>query len=616
MNQIKTQHLSEKSELISVADIMNAIPMLKSQGGIYLAVVLHRLMKIDKINKLYAPMHEFSAIDFIDSLISQLGFHFEVEPMEVQNIPRNGPFIAISNHAYGGIDGIILMKLLLDIRPDFKILMNFLLTRIRQIGEFGLKVNPFETAPNAYSNFGGLKEALNHVKSNHPLVIFPAGEVASFNLKSRRVEDKKWPHSVVKLIRKASVPVVPIYFEGHNGFLFNLLGMVHPMLRTARLPAEILNKSGKIIRVRIGRPISVKEQNKLKDINDFGRYLRMRTFSLGICQEKQRRPWSCSPGNKEPIASPVPADLIADEIEKLKSDSLLFSINENFVFCASSDRIPETMKELGRLREITYREVGEGTNKSLDVDSFDLYYHQLFIWNDIDQRITGGYRVGFGKQIVESHGIKGFYISTLFHISDRFISVLQLSMELGRSFIIKSCQKKPLSLFLLWKGILYLLCKHPECRYMIGPVSISNACNNLSKALTVEFLRKNHYNKELAAFFAPRKKFVPHFPSGMKKRVFHKATGNSIGRLDHFIQAFDPAFHTPVLIKKYLSINSEVLGFNVDPLFNNCLDVLIITDILDIPQETIRALSREFNDHTILERFTIPDTAHRDPKLN
>jgi len=614
MNHIKAQHLSEKSELISVADLMNAIPILKYQGGMYLAIVLHRLMKIEKINKLYAPLHELSAIDFIDSLISQLGFHFEVEPTEVQNIPCNGPFIAISNHAYGGIDGIILMKLFHDIRPDFKILMNFLLTRIRQIGEFGLKVNPFETSPNAYSNFGGLKEALNHVRSNHPLVIFPAGEVSAFHLKSMRVDDKKWPHSVVKLIRKASVPVVPIYFEGHNGFLFNLLGMVHPIIRTARLPAEMLNKSGKTIHVRIGRPISVKEQNKLTDINDFGRYLRMRTFSLGLNPEKCKRSYSI--GKQEPLVQPIPIDLITDEIEKLKSDSLLFSINESFVFCASSDRIPETMKELGRLREITYREVGEGTNKSLDVDNFDLYYHQLFIWDAIDKKITGGYRVGFGKQIVESHGINGFYLSTLFHISDRFTSLLQLSMELGRSFIIKSCQKKPLSLFLLWKGILYLLCKHPEYRYMIGPVSISNACNNLSKALTVEFLRKNHYNKELAAFFAPRKKFIRRFPSVIKKRVFHKATVNGIGSLDNFIQAFDPAFQTPVLIKKYLSINSEVLGFNVDPLFNNCLDVLIMTDILDIPQETIRALSREFNDHTILERFTIPDATHREPIKN
>ena len=339
---------------------------------------------------------------------------------------------------------------------------------------------------------------------------------------------------------------------------------------------------------------------------EFGRYLRMRTFSLGIQPEKHRKIWSFPRSQGQPIVQAVSPSLIMDEIEKLKPDCLLFSLTGHHVFCAPPERIPSILKELGRLREITYREVGEGTDKSFDLDEFDQYYHQLFIWDDVELRIIGGYRIGFGNMIIKSHGIKGFYISTLFKISDQLMPVLQLTMELGRSFIVKSCQKRPLSLFLLWKGILYLLCKHPELRYMIGPVSISSTYNDLSKALTVEFLKKNYYNKELAGLVKPRKKFIPHIPPVIRKRVFHKVTGKNIGNLDNFIQAFDPPFRTPVLIKKYLSVNSEVLGFNVDPLFNNCLDVLIITDILDIPQETIKSLSRELKDNSIMERFSSP----------
>ena len=557
-----------------------------------LASLLFRIMKLDKINRAYDEICDLPADAFIDAVIQELGIHYSVAPEEYANIPRNGPFITISNHAYGGIDGIILLKILPSVRPDFRVLMNFLLARIKPVESLGITVNPFEKLLQDNSSYGGLKEALLHLKTGHPVGIFPAGEVASLQLKTGTITDKKWPHSVIKLIRAAQVPVVPVYFSGHNSLLFNLLGMIHPMLRTARLPAEMYNKSGKEIRVRIGRPVLVRDQAKFKDISEFGRYLRMRTYSLGIEPEKHRKIWHFASHHHQPFILPVLPSLIAGEIEKLKTGGALFSVNENFVFCASPAQIPNIMVELGRLREITYREVGEGTGNPCDLDKYDQYYDQLFIWDDLEKCIVGGYRVGYGRQIMEAFGIRGFYINTLFHIKENFSPILTLSIELGRSFIVKSYQKKPLPLFLLWKGIHQVLFTNPEYRYLIGPVSISNEYRELSKTLTVEFLKKNYFNKEFAAFFIPRKKFVPETNPVIKKRVFHKVTGNKISLLDNFIQAFDPAFQTPVLLKKYLSINSEVIGFNVDPMFNDCLDVLIITDTLDIPEETIKSLSK------------------------
>ncbi|MEI6683726.1 MAG: lysophospholipid acyltransferase family protein [Bacteroidota bacterium] len=579
-------------ELITPSDFSKASGVFQYPGGERLAALLFRIMKLDKINRAYGEIHGLPAAEFIDAVIRELGIAFNVAPEEYANIPAAGPFITISNHAYGGIDGIILLKILPSVRPDFKVLMNFLLAKIKPIESLGIKVNPFEKIPQVNSSYGGLKEALLHLKNGHPVGLFPAGEVASLQLKTGNITDKKWPHSMLKLIRSAQVPVVPVYFSGHNSMLFNLLGMVHPMLRTARLPAEMYNKAGKEIRVRIGRPVLVREQAKFKDISELGRYLRMRTYSLGIEPEKHRKIWHFSSHASQPLILPVLPSLIAEEIENLKAGSTLFSINENFVFCASPAQIPNIMVELGRLREITYREVGEGTGSPCDLDGYDQYYDQLFMWDDLEKCIMGGYRVGYGRQIMEAHGIKGFYINTLFHIKDEFSPILKLSIELGRSFIVRSYQKKPLSLFLLWKGIHQVLFTNPEYRYLIGPVSISNEYRELSKALTVEFLKKNYFNKEFAAFFTPRKKFIPETNPVIKKRVFHKVTGNKISMLDNFIQAFDPAFQTPVLLKKYLSINSEVIGFNVDPMFNNCLDVLIITDTLDIPEETIRSLSK------------------------
>jgi len=590
-------------ELLNPADLVKALPVLRYPGGAWLALMLHRIMKLDRINNLYGPINELPANKFIDSLIAKLGFQINVSREEIQNIPCNGPFITISNHAYGGIDGIILFKLLFSKRPDFKILMNFLLAKVKPIEGFALKVNPFEKVPNVQSSYSGLKEALHHLKNGHPVGLFPAGEVASFKIKTGTVTDKNWPPSVLKLILKARVPVIPIYFEGHNSLLFQILGMVNPIVRTALLPSEMLNKSGKKIRVRIGRPITVREQEKLTDINDFGRYLRMRTFSLGIQTEKQKKSGIFQVRHQEPLVQAVPTELLVNEVEGLKSSCLLFSFNNHRVFCTPATGIPFIMQELGRLREITYREVGEGTNKSIDLDAFDHYYHHLFIWDNLEKRIIGGYRVGFGNRIMETHGVHGFYISTLFHIRKGVKPVLNASMELGRSFIIKSWQKKPLSLFLLWKGIFVLLCRHPDLRYMIGPVSISNTYSNPAKALMVSFLKKNHFNKELSVFFIPRKKFVHKIPPTIRKKLFYKVTGKNLGKVENFIQSFDPGFRTPVLLKKYLGINSEIIGFNVDPLFSNCLDVLIITDILEIPEEMIRSLSKELTDNNVTERF-------------
>ena len=576
--------------IVSIKDLKKAIPLLHFPGGDFLANLLYRIMKLEKINNWYDQMESMPGPEFIEKTIEVLGFQYDVKAEEYQNIPGKGPFIMISNHPYGGIDGIILLKILPSIRPDFKILMNFMLARIKPIETFGFTVNPFEKIPSVFSSYAGLREAMGYLKNGHPIGLFPAGEVASFQVKSGKVTDKQWPHSIIKMILKARVPVIPVYFGGHNSAWFYLLGMIHPALRTACLPSELFNKSGKTIKVRIGRPVSVREQEKFRDIKEFRRYLRMRIFSLGIQGEKQGKEKFFRYKKPMPVISPVSTETIADEIEKLKQDSLLFSMNNHYVFCSPSVKIPGILKELGRLREITYREVGEGTNKSIDLDAFDLYYRQLFIWNADEKKIIGGYRVGFGNEIMESNGIKGFYISTLFHIRDEITPLFSLSMELGRSFIIRSFQKKPLSLFLLWKGILQLLIRHPEFQYMIGPVSISNSFSELSKGLTVTFLKKNYFNKDFAELFVPRKHFIPRINPVIRKRLFHKITGNNLNNLDHFIQSFDPGFRVPVLIKKYLSVNAEVVGFNVDPKFNNCLDVLLITNINDIPKDTIKSL--------------------------
>jgi putative hemolysin len=590
-------------DLISPRQLVEANSYLQYFGGETIARLLFKWLKLDKVNKVYSSYYSQPSQEFINSLIRAFGIHFKVPEEDLQNIPATGPFITVSNHAYGALDGILLMKVIPSVRPDFKVIVNFLLTQLQPLQPYFLGVNPFETYKDVRSSFGGLKEAYQHLGNGRPVGIFPSGEVSSFKLNHMTVTDKEWQLSMVKFIKKSGVPVVPVYFGGHNSTFFQILGMIHPLLRTVKIPSEMFNKKGKTINIRIGTPITVKEQDEFEDFREYGHFLRMRTYAMGTPFRRPKRMKMIHFATPEMIIDPVPQDLIGAEIDSIRKDHHLFKLQNNSVFCVPSEKIPHTMKEIGRLREITYREVGEGTNKAYDSDPYDAFFEQLIFWDETERKIVGGYRIGKGKKILEKFGIKGFYISSLFEINDGFSPVLEVSIELGRSFIIKEYQKKTHSLFLLWKGLLYLLLKNPEYRYLIGPVSISNEFMPISKALTAEFLQTNYFNPEFADYVKPRNGFQYRLPGSIDRNLFLRYVGKDLSRLDRFIQDIDPAFRLPVLLKKYLSVNAEVVGFNVDPKFNNCLDALMVLDLLEVPEETIVGLSKEINDLSILERF-------------
>jgi putative hemolysin len=590
-------------DLVSPKDLVRANPALQIIGGEKLSKILFRLLKLDLINQGYSRNMHLTPDEFLKKIPEELQITYTIPECDLKNIPAEGRFITISNHAYGGIEGIILLLFMTRVRPDYKILVNFLLSQILPLKGFFIGVNPFETHKDVRSSFGGLKDAFNHLMNNHPMGIFPSGEVSSYKLKRRAVTDREWQHSMLKFIKKARTPIIPVYFSGHNSIQFNILGFIHPVLRTAKLPSELLNKKGRDIKIRIGSPVTLEEQDRFRDISDYGKFLRMKTYALGLSQKTGKHNYRLIIHSPEPLIEPVKDSLIHQEIEQLKTTHLLFRIKENNVFCVESGKIPNILREIGRRREKTYREVGEGTNKSMDIDHYDPYFEQLFIWDDLEKQIVGGYRVGKGNQILTRYGLKGFYINSLFKIRPEFTPILNVSFELGRSFIIHEYQKKTLSLFLLWKGILYLLLKNPDYRYLLGPVSISNEFRRFSKTLCVEFLKANYFNSEFASYIHPKNPFRGKIERVIEKDIFLKHIENDVVKLDDFIHDFDPQYKTPVLLKKYLSVNAEVLGFNVDPLFNNCLDALMILDLFEVPFATIESLAKEFHDQSILERF-------------
>ncbi len=590
-------------DIITPKDFLSANKYLKYLGGERAARYLMKITKLKEFNEKYKPLAQLKGQEFVDAAIDELGFTYELSEEDLQKIPKEGPFITISNHPYGGLDGLLLMRLLPEQRPGFKILVNFLISKLGALDEYLLAVNPFEQYKDVRSSLAGLREAYHHLREGLPLGIYPSGEVATYRFDKKRITDRKWQYSIIKFIKKAKVPVVPVYFDGHNSRTFHILGFFHPLLRTIQLVKEIFNKQGTVVKMRIGSPIPVSDQDVFSDINEYSRFLRSKTFGLSISYKQKTEKIKPDVSEGYPIVDAVSTKKIEEEIEWIKQEYHLFSIQNNMVFCVPSPNIPNIMKEIGRLREITYREIGEGTNNSIDIDEYDEYYEQLFIWDDENKKIVGGYRVGKGKDILGLYGIKGFYINTLFRINNQFLPILNETIELGRSFIVKEYQRKTISLFLLWKGILYLLLKHPEYRYLIGPVSISNYFSDFAKSMTVAFMRANNYNFELAESITPRKPFKVKIDKDIDLEMFIKHTKNDMSKFDRFIQDIDPKFKLPVLLKKYLSLNAEIIGFNVDPKFNNCLDGLMILDLLDVPIKTIESLSKELDDKSILERF-------------
>jgi len=592
-------------KLIETDELVRAAK-LNRFGGASAAKMLMTVLRINKLNKVYNEISHLKGMKFIDTLIEKLEIDYEVREEELRRIPKNGAFITVSNHPFGGIDGMLLVKVIASVRPDIRVLANFLMQRIEAASEYMLPVNPFETHKDSASSIAGIKMSFQHLEEGKVLGIFPAGEVSSYNEDNFGVTDREWQLPALKMIKRAQVPIVPVYFEGTNSRMFHLLGLIHPSLRTVKLPSELFNKKHKKIRIRIGNPISVKEQEGFTDIARYGRYLRAKTYVLGSALEVKKffiSPFHRSPRVEE-IANPVDQESMVSEIESIRENALLFTNDHFEVYCTPSVDIPNVMYEIGRLREITFRGVGEGTNRSMDVDEYDLYYHQLFVWDAKEKKIVGAYRVGKGQEIIQRYGVRGFYIQSLFRLSQKFIPTLKRSMELGRSFIVEEYQRKPLPLFLLWKGILYFLIKNSDYRYLIGPVSISNKFSEFSKGMIMRYIVENYYNRDFARYVRPRKKFnVPGY--NVDEDIILEST-DDLNKFDRFLRDIETSgFNMPVLLKKYLKLNGKIIGFNIDPKFNNALDGLLIVDLFDVPMDTIASLSKEINDQTLMDRFDV-----------
>jgi putative hemolysin len=576
--------------------------------GTVIEETLLRILDYKRLNHVYSQFYDKDPVLLINSVLEELDLQFEIPEEDLKNIPAEGGFVTVSNHPYRGIDSMLLLKIILEKRKDFKILSDIVLQNVEPMQNVIIPVKTRDRLNKNKSSYSGIKEGIKHLMDGHGLGVFPAGDNTRQYEISKIILDNEWRPSALKLIKNAGVPVIPVYFHGTNSRLLEIIRRINPLFRFTNLPSEISNRKNKIVKIRIGSPVTVKEQSGFKDIAHYGRYLRARTYMLGSGLEPAKFFIKRTMAKKpvaEPIVPAVPADLMGKELNKIRTEYELFTIRNYSVICAPAFIIPVIFNEIGRLRELTFREVGEGTNKSSDIDEYDLYYNHLFIWDTDEKRVVGAYRIGKGNDIANIYGISGFYINSLFRIRKQFLPVLRESLELGRSFIVRDYQRKAMPLFLLWKGIMMFLLRNQEYRYLIGPVSMSNEFSKFSKSLIVEFLKTYFFDREKARFIVPRREFVVKHDRLVDSEVFMDAAERDINKIEKILMNIEPGYKMPVLLKKYLEINGRIIGFNIDPKFNDCLDGLLILDLYNTPLDIIKGLSKELNDESVFERFKL-----------
>ena len=477
--------------IVSAKEIAKAIK-LDGYGflGTFCGWILMKVLKISTINKIYNKNKHLSDLDFLNALLKAFKIRFEIPEEDLRRLPKDGAYITVSNHPLGGVDGILLLKLMIEQRSDFKIIANFLLHRIEPLIPYIMPVNPFENRKDVKSSVTGFKNALLHLKAGHPLGIFPAGEVSTYR-DGKLLVDKPWEIAAMKLAKKAQVPIVPIYFHAKNSPLFYRLSKISDTLRTAKLPSELLTQKHRVIKVRIGRPISVKDQQQHENLEAFSDFIRKKTYMLSNTFERPKILKNISSNIKikkipKKIVTPINPLLMQSEVDDLRAKNHRLLESKNYeVYLAHAANIPNILREIGRLREITFREIGEGTNRAIDLDKFDSYYHHMFLWDTEAKCLAGAYRMGLGTEIYDAFGIDGLYLQDLFRFEPELHKMMSQSIELGRAFIIKSYQQKPMPLFLLWKGIVHTTLRFPNHKYLIGGVSISNRFSNFSKSLMI-----------------------------------------------------------------------------------------------------------------------------------
>ncbi|MBI5445786.1 MAG: lysophospholipid acyltransferase family protein [Deltaproteobacteria bacterium] len=568
-------------------------PVRKKVFGVVTSAC-ERLLVLDRCADVYAKLPVEAPCEELPSLILRdLGVTWSLDGRQPPTLRAGQPLIVVANHPFGAVEGLVLAEVLRSVRPDIRILANVFLERIPRLGGLFIGVDPFGGAGAAKSNARSVREAIRWVRGGGVLVVFPAGEVSSLRLRTMDVADPDWSPSLARLVRATRASVLPVFVEGRNSAVFQLLGLLHPRLRTALLPREFLRSAGKTIRLRFGSVVPVRRLEEFPSDKEVVEHLRLRTYLLaGRRADEPERAEALGRGpakTQEPVAAAADSERLAAEVESLPGEQTLAESGPYVVLHAEARQIPALLREIGRLRELAFRGAGEGTGKAVDLDCFDEYYRHLFIWDRDRREIVGGYRLGETDTILGRFGPDGLYSRTLFTYGPEFLERIGPALELGRSFVREEHQKTYAPLLLLWKGIAQFVVRNPRYRVLFGAVSVSREYSALSRHLIAASLRGSRFVSDLARMVdakVPVGLTPPKVKGSGAPREWPSAL--EVDDLASMVKDLEvDSKGLPVLLRQYLNLGGKLLSFSVDRDFADVVDGLILVDLLKTPGAVI-----------------------------
>ncbi len=562
--------------------VYDKFPALNGQPEVLKKPTLSLLRKLtheQEINQFLIDTDGEDPIDFIESVFDYFNFSYAVNHRDRANIPAHGRVVVIANHPIGSLDGLAMLRLVLDVRPDVKILANDMLMNFEAL-------HPLLIPLDSFGGGGALRSfrsALAELEMDRAIIVFPAGEVS--RARPSGIRDSRWRPGFLKMARRANAPVLPVCLHAKNSLLFYSASMLFKPLGTALLAQEMFNKKSVTIGVRIGEPIPAKalQSESLSDKSLLKR-LKKHLYKVG----RKKRPLFVT---EKTVAHPEDRQLLLQETQNMKC--LGESRDGNRILLTGYYDSPVMMREVGRLREVTFRKVGEGTGAKRDLDRFDRDYQHLLLWDRETLRLAGAYRIGNTAALLREYGEDGLYVRTLFDFQPGLHDFLAHGLELGRSFVNPDYWGKS-SLDYLWQGLGAYLNHHSNVRYLIGPVTISASFpKSLIDHLVFYYQRFYASPRALASAKKP-------YIIDSQRRCALEIEYQDVGREKGF-QLLQQVFQSegekvPVLFKQYAALfeagGFQLLAFSIDPDFGDCIDGLFLADLSRLkPSKRKRYLS-------------------------
>ncbi|MCK5674141.1 MAG: lysophospholipid acyltransferase family protein [Spirochaetales bacterium] len=542
-----------------------------------LGPLIDRILGFYKLKKLF-DKYKLEGLEkkaFVKRGLEMLQVDYNINN-SLSSIPASGPLIIVSNHPYGGVEGVILADFLSTIRDDVKFMANSGLSLVKEMNDFFIFTNPLVT--NNYKNISSIRGCQAHLENNGLLVLFPAGKVSYYRKDKNRITDGEWNRIAAKLSKKLNIPVVPIFFAGSNSKIFQTMGRVYYRFRLLMLTREMMKLKGKKVQLYLGNLLKPEQlKGSTREIINF---LRMQTYLLDpdyifkrTEEEVQRK--------LPDIIPAVPFSLIKKELSSLPQKQHLLDFRNYSVYYGYYKQLKNTVREITRLREVTFREMEEGSGQERDTDRYDETYTQLFIVNNDKKELIGAYRMGQIDLLLKNNNKKDIYLSKMFNFRGDFYSKMESGVEMGRSFLIKAEQKSAYGFFLLWRGIGEFMVRNPKYRYLYGTVSLSNIYDPRSIAIMHRVLvgKKNQVEP------------VADIDIQIHPEVEEFLSKNKMGLkdLDQLIKSIEPdGKGLPVLVRQYAKLGAKFASIGSDIEFRNTPGMLLIVNTGEAPAKTIQ----------------------------